>query len=374
MSKKYSNKPKILFTVMLALLSLVACGEVPGGSDQGEETNSGLESLENETATNDGNSNGNSLSLAAHQPGIAYHSAASGISSVVSSQSDTRLTVKPFSGPNAWIPLLNEGEIDIGILSFPDAGWAFNGENGYPEKNENLRMLVNGNNIVTSGLTVKADSDIKEVADLKGKRVASDYSGNQIIPRILEAQLLSVGLSWEDVERVPVTEVDSGINALRENRADAAFTGTPTVAAFTEMDTTSDIDGLNWGGVSPKDIEEFPTETVKEMAELVPGIQPVTFENGFLNSEKTLVSYPIILAASSHVSGEDTYELVKTLWNNYEELHSQFAWLETWEPETMFNEDPPVPYHPGAVEFFKEEGVWTDEAEENQQELLNQVD
>ncbi|SDJ08173.1 TAXI family TRAP transporter solute-binding subunit [Alteribacillus bidgolensis] len=366
---------RLLFMIITAaaVLIVTSCGVKQIGVEQTEQpNNSSIDNLKEASASKSGDPN--SLNMGAHQPGIAYHSAASGIASVVSEYSNTKLTVKPFSGPNAWMPLLNNGEIDLGILSYPDAGWALKGENGYPEKNSNLRILMNGNNIVTSGLTVRTGSGIKEVEDLEGKRVASDYSGNQILSNILKAQLASAGLTVDDVEKVPVTDVGSGLNALREKRVDAVFTGTPTVAAFTEMDTTTDIDALNWAGVSPDEIEHFPQDIVDEMNEFVPGVQPETFDGGILNSKKTLVSYPIVLGASAQLSEDAAYEVVKTLWNNYESLHSQFSWLETWEPEQMFNEDPPAPYHPGAVKFFKEQEVWTDKVEQRQKELLEKVE
>lgn len=253
MIRKLKRYSLYLFIVVAAGI-LVACGNVSADRD---------ESL---------------LSFGAHQSGSAYHSAASGIAKVASDKSELKLTVKPFSGPNAWMPLLNSGEIDLGILAYPDAGWAYAGENGFPEKNENIRTLVNGNDIVTSGLTVRVDSGIKEVSDLKGKRVASDYAGNQILPNILEAHLASAGLSWDDVIKVPVTDINTGVNALRENRVDAIFSGTPTVGIFTEMDTTTAIDALDWAEIPPENLDNFPEETIEEMTELVPGISPVAFE------------------------------------------------------------------------------------------------
>ncbi|UOQ94750.1 TAXI family TRAP transporter solute-binding subunit [Halobacillus shinanisalinarum] len=313
------------------------------------------------------------ISIGAHQPGIAYHSTASGIATVVTSHSDLKMTVKPFSGSNAWMPLLNSGEIDFGILSYPDAKWALKGINGYPEKSKNVRLLVRGNNIVISGFTVRANSGIEKVKDLKGKRVAANYSGNQIIPRVLEAHIASAGLTWDDVQMVPVTGVGAGVNALRENRVDAAFTGTPTVSTFLEADTAIDIDGLNWGGVSPENIDEFPKDVTREMQSLVPNIKPTVFNNGFLNEKTILAQYPIALIGSSKVSEETAYRLTKVLWGHYKKLHSQFTWLQTWTPEQMFDPNPSVPYHPGAIKFFKEQGLWTEEAEQKQGELLKSI-
>ncbi|MGY4691467.1 TAXI family TRAP transporter solute-binding subunit [Salibacterium sp. K-3] len=371
-----------IISVMFFVLLLSACGPPQdgdgesasgGGNSSGESSSeeAGLDSMENGSGNN---SDGESIDFGAHQPGIAYHSAASGISSVVSENIEESLTVTPYSGPNAWMPALNSGELDMGILSYADMEWAVNGENGYPKANKNVRMLVRGNDITTAGLTVREADDIQSISDLEGKRVAAEYSGNQIIQQILTAQLETAGLSWDDVETVPVTDVGSGVDALREERVDAVFTGTPTVSTFTEVDTTKDIDGLNWADVPPNEVDSFPEETVEQMASRVAGIHPVTFADGFLNEEKTLAAYPIGLAVNAEMSEDQVYNMVKALFENYEDLHSQFTWLESWNPEQMFDPEPPIPYHPGVVRYFEEEGLWTEEAAAHQEELLSSME
>jgi len=75
--------------------------------------------------------------------------------------------------------------------------------------------------------------------------------------------------------------------------------------------------------------------------------------------------------ASAHLNDETVYEVMKTLYAHYEKLHPIHLWLSSWDPEQMFEPNPSLPYHPGAVKFFKEEGMWNDDMEKLQQELLN---
>ncbi|MFK2826397.1 TAXI family TRAP transporter solute-binding subunit [Bacillus sp. B190/17] len=361
MATLFNNKVKKMLVGMaslgLSLALLSGCGN--------EEKASGKEKA--------GGSEGGVVSIGTHPVGIAYHSAGAGIAKVVSENSSVKMIVSPFAGSSAWMSLLNKGEIETGITAKPGTQWAFNGEHDYKEKNKNVRLLVKGNDIVASGLTVREDSGIKNLKDLKGKRIASGYSGDSIIPLIFEAQLKSVGLSLDDVKVVPVADVGQGLSALRENRVDAAFTGTPTVASFLEADNAVGLRAFNFGGMSADEIDKVSGETIKEMQSLVPGIELTVYKGGFVKEDTVLVKYPIALVASADLSDDQAYEIVKTLWKNHKELHPIFGWLETWTPKTMLDKDPLVPYHPGVVRFLKEEGVWTDELEQKQKELLEKA-
>lgn len=308
------------------------------------------------------------IGIGTHQPGVAYHSAGAGLAGVVSSNSKVQMSVVPFTGFKAWMPLLNKGELEIGLIPVAGARFALMGEDGY-EKNKNIRSLVFGNDIVTAGFTVRADSGIKSISDLKGKRVASGYSGDSSA-LVLEIQLKSVGLTWDDVQKVPVADTNTGLAALREKRVDAAFTGLPTVAGFLEVHQAVGLRALNLADTPANEINNISKEFKNQMQSIYPGTEPVVYKGGFVEEDTILIKYPLVLIASAKLSDEVAYEVTKTLFENYEKLKPTFVWFQTWEPKRMFNNNPSVPYHEGAVKYFKEQGLWNNEIEQRQQELL----
>lgn len=398
-TKRPRNRLTILslgFALVLAMLTLTACGTAPASTPQAPATGSAPAAQPAAEAPASGSTaqpaagSGtqaapaaagpqgevkSSVSIGTHPQGASYNVTGAGIAKVVSENTPVKITVKPFAGPNAWMPLLNSGELDLGVISAPDAGWAFNGVSGFKEPNKNVRTLVYGNYLTLPGFTIRQDANISKVADLKGKPVASGYAGNQIIHLVLEAQLATVGLSWDDIVGVPVTDIATGMKAVRENRAIAAFGGAPTTAPVLEVDSAVSLTNLSFGDWDPNDIANFPAEMLAEMRKRVPGAAATVIKGGtgWVKRDSVGMSYPIILVANAQMSEATAYEIVKGLWENDTELHPIYDWLKGWKQDTFFNSVPPTPYHPGAVRFFKEAGVWTDEAEKNQQELLKQA-
>lgn len=348
----------LIVTMVFIALVLVACGQ---SSSTTEAEGSTSEMKDN-------------LIIGTHPSGSSYHTTGSAVANVVNEHSSLQVTVQPYEGPNAWMPLLNSGEIDMGVISSPDLFWGIQGEYGHPEPHSNVRAFIVGNYPPTVGMVVKEDSDIMTTADLKGKKVATGYAGNHLIHLLSEYHLNSVGLTWDDVEPVPVTAAIDGLEALRDGRVDAAL-GLGPISAVT-MEVHSAVGGLrvlNLADVEPENIEDFPEDVAQKIGEGIPGARPAVHEDMGILEGKTATGYeyPIMLATTTKLNEETVYKTLEAIWENYEELHSVHAWLEDWSPDTMFQEKPPVPYHPGSIQFFKDQGLWTEDAEKHHQELLD---
>ncbi|WP_102348967.1 TAXI family TRAP transporter solute-binding subunit [Bacillus sp. Marseille-P3661] len=373
------NFNKIIGKVMVIMLIFAIMTACSSTSQNSSTSNNGSSNSTNssESATNndsapkeDSKGETTTLSIGTSPNGSAFNTVTTGIASVVSSNSDMNVSVKPFAGPAAWMPMLNSGEIDMGFISYGEAVWALKGENGF-QANKNLRTLVRGNYTTTIGAVVKADSGIETVADLKGKKVASDYAGNLVVSNIVESLLVMNGLSWDDVVKVPVPSAAAGIEALRDGRVDAAFGLGPTTALVVEADNAVGLKPLDFiDNLSPDQVNTVSEDVLKELSSRVAGAELKVLNEGYLKEDTIGGQYPLMLAVSAELSEDAAYNMVKALWEHYEELHPIFSWLESWTPELMFDPKPSVPYHPGVIKFFKEQGLWNDETEKIQQELM----
>jgi hypothetical protein len=358
---------------------MVACSsqnqETTGSSST--NNNTGQENNQSSGEGNESEESGGSNSLdrtlivGTSPVGSSHNSVANGFASVVSKNSSLQMTVSPFAGPAAWPPLVNKGEVDFGTASGPESTWAFKGENGF-DPSPNLRLLVRGNYIQVVGAVVRQDSDIEKIRDLAGRRLTSDYPGSVISKMILDAALTVNGMSWDDVIQVPVPSTTAGIEALRDNQVDAAFALAPSTPTMQEVHNAVGLKEVGFlDDYGPDEIDQVPQEIIDQITERVPGGRLVKHEpEGFVSKETVGIAYPNHIVVGAHVPDEVVYEVMETLWNHYEELHPIHPWLAGFTPEQMFNPEPSMPYHPGAVQFFKDKGLWNDDVDAIQQQLM----
>jgi len=198
-------------------------------------------------------------------------------------------------------------------------------------------------------VVTKDGSGINTVADLKGKRVSvgSAGSGTEVIAnRVLEAY----DLKQSDLQPQKLGVADSA-NGLRDGRLDAFFWsgGLPT-AAVTDL--------ANAPGVTLKFLDH--SDVVQKLADKYDKlyVNATIPANVYKNSAAVKVSgVNNLLVASADMDEALVYAILKTMFDNQKEL-------EVVHPEaknlTLQNavQGSPLDYHPGAVKFYREKGVW----------------
>lgn len=216
-------------------------------------------------------------------------------------------------------------------------------------------------------LGVRADSPIKTLADLKGKRIA--YFPSRILTVINEAHLVFTGLTWNDVQRVDVPSYTAAMRMVMEGRIDASHVN-PTASLAYEFEAMPQ--GLRYVPVPRDDKEGWAR--VKKFA---PIYSPMTVTVGAaVSKDKPLetftYAYPIGLAYD-FLPADKAYIITKLLHETfplYAKKHESLA--AYWQPETNLEllGGYPLPVHEGAVRYYKEIGKWTPEREAKNQKFL----
>ena len=84
------------------------------------------------------------VAIASNLPGTGAHALASGLSAVASKVTTMSAKVQPYNGPNAWMPLLEQGEIEFGIINILDANMAATGTRNYKKPYPMIRVVGGG--------------------------------------------------------------------------------------------------------------------------------------------------------------------------------------------------------------------------------------
>lgn len=306
------------------------------------------------------------LNIGTHPVGSFFNMVGTAVATVVGRHSTMQTTVKPMAGPAAWYPMVVTKEIDLGVLNNWDAEKGYLGQSTYSklskEKGFPVRLIaISVNNAI--GLVVAANSGIYKYSDLKGKRVA----GNIPTPSLqlqTEALVANGGVNWSEIIPIPVSSVAEGVKVVIEGRSDASAT------CAIGMPITEELHAKKGARILPLDPSP---EAVQRVKAKFPGypikVTPGPGRTG-VEKEQYLWAYDIYLIGREDLPDEAAYRVVKALWENYKDLGSIHVLLKDWTPEIFVTKEALIPYHPGAIKFFKEKGVWNDEMAKLQEALI----
>jgi hypothetical protein len=275
-------------------------------------------------------------------PGTLNHTTASAISKVMKEKGGMNMLVQPTAGDNVINPLVGRGEVEIGITNIMEIQDALDG--GLKD----MRIITAAHALRTP-LFVRKDSGMFKNADLKGKRVTMGYSAMRNIDKTVRAMLASAGLTEADVKPVLVPNVVRSADEFIAGNADMfsfAFGG-PKVK---EADATV-------GGIRALEIDETGMPAAKKimpwayLTQIGPG--PI-----FTGVEKPMKVYSFdnVIITSAKVSDDLVYKILDLMEKNKDELIAVQPVLREWTPAFGYKQYG-VPYHPGALKFFKERNL-----------------
>ena len=307
------------------------------------------------------------VSIGTNPPGTAYYTIASGIAKVVSDVGAVKMALQPYAGTSTFLPLLNSGELEFGLNNAVDMGLTYRGpnfkiggRNPFPHAPK-IRLLMNGSPFHV-GLLVRKDSPVKNVYDVKGKRFTGEYPAHLAVWYNMFGHLASAGLTWNDVRVVPVTAVNEGVDALVQGRAEVTEHAIGS-AKVREADAAVGVRHVS---------NDCSPEGEKRLRAAVPGYYPRWFKAGSapaIVEDTCVISYDLYINVGDKVPDPIIEATLKSIWDNVDKLAPIHPLLKEWTRDRAATKEMTIPYHPVAVRFYKERGVWTPELDQIQQKL-----
>ena len=305
---------------------------------------------------------GGQLTIGANPAGTHHLRAGGRLRQSPARRRGTRATIRPFSGSSVYIPLLQRGEIALGLNTAVDTYLAFNGMAPYASRMSNLRLLMVAFPLYLMYM-VDGASDIHTVEDLRGRRVIVTMRANAGLEELHRGILATGGLTEQDVDSMTVAGLPEGVRLLIEGRTDAVPIGVDTALGIqAESSLEGGVRFISLGKDEGRLADYMPVAKVVTAT-------PDMFETGVTETLR-IPEIGDYLNSGVHLSDEQAYSIVKALFEHWQELRRDYPQLGAGRPEDRVPADPPHPYHPGAIRYYREQGLWTDAHEANQQHAL----
>jgi len=293
------------------------------------------------------------LTIGTNPSGSTYFLLGSGFAKLFQEKLGIRSTAQPHAGSSVYLPLMQAGEITLGLNSSLDSGLAYNGQKPYREATKKVRAIARIW-VLPYAYMVKANSGIKTVADLKGKRVVVKVKTNVSLRRLNQTILSTAGLKESDVKAVDSGGVVKGINMVIEGRVDA----TPVAIAMPAMRKAHATvpGGLRIVALGSKATDELMNSGIAGSRTFM--AKP-NKRRPFVVGATKVAAFDTYINAGVSVSDADAYKLAKTIHQNWKAMQKAYPPLRGVKASALAPATNPLPYHPGAVKYYKEAGIWT---------------
>jgi len=229
---------------------------------------------------------------------------------------------------------------------------------------------------VPFGIMVRGDSPMKTLTaeEIKGKRLAY-YKGSPMVMTGIKACLAFAGLTMDDVKVVEFGGYAHCARAVSEKRADMAFVSCLVGALSLELLEKP-------GGIRHLAMPLENKEAWERFSEIDPAGLPRLYgpeygpegQNTVIHSDigVPVISYNAGIGTLLDVDEDIIYQLCRFYDQAYDEYVSLYKNNIQLAREKVIEQirNCSIPYHPGAVKYFKEIGIWTDDDEKWNNERL----
>lgn len=283
--------------------------------------------------------------------------------SLISKYLNIPCTVEGTPGDRAGLTILAKKESEFANASTLPAWEAYRGIGQFKKLGRVPLRLVAGTHGVFFHLATLAGSGIKSVQDMEGKRFMFLNPGAVLLYTSANAILDAYGLQGK-VKILKTSGLRESINALIEGRADVI--GYPSGlgnAAFMELASTK-----------PTRFIPLDPEGVQRISKKNPFFSGQPLPAGtYKGQDQDTLCLGVLTSTVTRADIADSlvYAVVKTLWEHVDEFHKLHKAAREWAVGDVL-ELRVAPWHPGAIRYYREIGLWTSELDEIQVRLLSE--
>jgi TRAP transporter TAXI family solute receptor len=195
-------------------------------------------------------------------------------------------------------------------------------------------------------IVARADSGIKTLADLKGKKISvgAPKSGTELNARTV---LHAAGIDYKDFAKVEYLPFGESVELMKNRQIDVTLQSAGLgVSSLRDLSVSM-----------PIVVVPIPVDVIKKTGDpaYLPAIIPANTYQG-QTADVPSAAIQNYLVTHDGVSTDTVYGMTKALWTSLDQLTAAHAAAKAIDLKKAL-EGMPVPLHPGAEKYYKEVGV-----------------
>jgi TRAP transporter TAXI family solute receptor len=270
-------------------------------------------------------------------------------------------TVEPVGGSTPNIHALNTNRVDVAITNAMASFNAYQAKGRF-KKPVDVGILVVGNPSLRQ-LVIRKGSGITKVEDIKGRVFIGRRPALPEIQLITNALFKVYNVDPKSLRVIPTTETNEAMDALAAGTVDAGIIpGSAGAGYFQKASREGKIEFF-----------PIPEDKMQAMLKMLPpAFDLETVPAGtYAGQTKPYIAFDMsttFVASTKHLSEENGYKLVKTLFDHFDQFKTYHSAAKYWTIDRTLKQAK-IPFHPGAVRYFKEKNRWTADLEKRQAAL-----
>jgi TRAP transporter TAXI family solute receptor len=259
---------------------------------------------------------------------------------------DARTSVQATKASVENLNLLQQGKGEIAFTLGDSLLLGFKGDEaaGFSKPLDKLRGIaaIYPNYIQ---VVATADSGITTLADLKGKRlsVGAPKSGTELNARAI---LGAAGITYDDLGKVEYLPFAESVELMKNRQLDATLQSAGLgVASIRDLAASV-----------PISVVSVPADLVAQVGS--PYVAATIPAGTYTGQDADVPTAAVVnfLVTHSEVSDDLAYAMTKSLWDNLGQLEAAHAAAKAIKRDQALT-GMPVPLHPGAERYYREQGM-----------------
>ena len=258
-----------------------------------------------------------------------------------------RCSVESTGGSVFNINTIKAGELDMGVAQSDVHFNASKGQGQFKEPMPELRAVF-GLHPEPVTVVARKEANARSFADFKGKRfnVGNPGSGTR---SSLEELIGAMGWKLGDFSLASELKADEHGPALCDGKIDGFFYLVGHPSANIQDPTT--VCGAKLVSVTGPAVDKLVREKPYYAKATIPG-------GLYPNNPQTTETYGVLatFVSSSKVPADTIYQVVKAVFDNFDEFKKLHPALAVLTPQAMIKDGLSAPLHDGAAKYYREKG------------------